>query len=67
MMKLNTWTRNCKMHKLNRHEITEIVLEQIAQDMKNWDFTAIEELLQFVPLENLIGFLPEEIVNAKLV
>ena len=55
------------MPKLNRHEITELVLEQIAQDMKNWDFTAIEELLQFVPLKNLIGFLPEEIVNAKLV
>jgi len=55
------------MNKLNRHEITEIVLEQIARDMENWDFTAIEELLQFVPLENLIGFLPEEIVNAELV
>jgi hypothetical protein len=67
MMKLNTWTRRYKMPKLNRHEITELVLEQIAQDMKNWDFTAIEELLQFVPLKNLKGFLPEEIVNAKLV
>ena len=46
--------------KLNRHEITEIVLEQIAQDMKNWDFTAIEELLQFVPRDKLIAYLPEE-------
>ena len=55
------------MYKLNRHEITEMVLEQIARDVRDGDFTAIEELLQFVPLENLIGFLPEEIVNAKLV
>jgi hypothetical protein len=49
---------------MNRHEITEMVLEQIASDVGVGDFTAIEELLTFVPLENLKGYLPEEMTNA---
>jgi len=36
------------------------VMEQMAEDMRNSDFTAIEELLKFVPRENLIAYLPEE-------
>ena len=46
---------------MNRHEITEMVLEQIARDVRNGDFTAIEELLKDVPLKTLKGYLPEEI------
>ena len=49
---------------MNRHEITEMVLEQIARDVRNGDFTAIEELLKDVPLKNLKGYLPEEMTNA---
>jgi dihydroneopterin aldolase len=37
------------------------VMEQMAEDMRNSDFTAIEELLKFVPRENLIAFLKEDI------
>jgi len=36
------------------------VLEQIKADVSIGDVTAIEELLSFVPRENLIGYLPEE-------
>ena len=35
------------------------VLKQIEQDVGNQDFTAIEELLQFVPEDRLRAFLPE--------
>ena len=49
---------------MNRHEITEMVLEQIARDVQDGDFTAIEELLKAVPLKNLKGYLPEEMPNA---
>jgi hypothetical protein len=35
------------------------VLKQIEQDVGNKDFTAIEELLQFVPEHILEGFLSE--------
>jgi hypothetical protein len=36
------------------------VLEKIQEDVVDGDVTVIEELLSFVPRENLIGFLPEE-------
>jgi len=35
------------------------VLKQIEQDVKNQDFTAIEELLQQIPEQRLRAFLPE--------
>ena len=40
--------------------LIERVLEQIKSDLSMGDVTAIEELLSFVPKENLIGYLPEE-------
>ena len=40
--------------------LIERVLEQIKADLFMGDVTAIEELLSFVPKENLIGYLPEE-------
>ena len=40
--------------------LIERVLEQIKNDLAMGDVEAIEELLSFVPKENLIGFLPEE-------
>ena len=41
-------------------KLIERVLEQIKADLSMGDLTAIEELLTFVPKENLIGYLPEE-------
>jgi hypothetical protein len=41
-------------------DLRDEVINQIAQDISNSDFTAIEELLKFVPRENLIAYLPEE-------
>jgi hypothetical protein len=36
------------------------VLNTIQNDIFHGDHTAIDELLSFIPVENLIGFLPEE-------
>ena len=35
------------------------VLERIVSDVHNADLTAIEEMLRFVPVDILEGFLPE--------
>ena len=43
-----------------KQALIERVLEIIRHDLAIGDVTAIEELLSFVPNENLIGFLPEE-------
>jgi hypothetical protein len=45
---------------MDRSELIDKVLEQMREDLINHDLTAIEELLKFVPMENLIGYLPEE-------
>ena len=34
---------------MTRDELIELVLDQIVQDVGNKDFTAIQELLNFVP------------------
>tara|TARA_R110000851_G_scaffold4416_1_gene17951 strand:+ start:2484 stop:3020 length:537 start_codon:yes stop_codon:yes gene_type:complete len=41
--------------------LVDSVIEKIKDDIKYGDLTAIDELLRFVPKENLIGYLPEEI------
>ena len=46
--------------KLTGTALIDRVLDQIEQDVKNKDFTAIEELLSLVPEKNLIAFLSEE-------
>lgn len=46
--------------KLKGSVLIDAVLAQIEQDVKNQDFTAIEELLSRVPEKNLIAYLPEE-------
>ena len=40
--------------------LIERVVEQIKSDLLSGDVTALEELLSFVPRENLLGYLPEE-------
>jgi len=40
--------------------LIERVVEEINSDLFNGDTEAIEELLTFVPKENLVQYLPEE-------
>ena len=44
---------------MTRQELVDLVLDQIVQDVQNKDFTAIVELLSFVPETNLKSFLSE--------
>jgi hypothetical protein len=44
--------------------LIDLVLNQLAQDISNKDFTAIEELLRVIPEKNLIAYLPEGEYNA---
>ena len=44
----------------NKKTLIETVLQQIVMDVHLGDSEAIEELLKFVPTENLIAYLPEE-------
>jgi hypothetical protein len=41
-------------------ELIDEVIEQMKIDIAQEDWTAIDELLCFVPVENLKGFLREE-------
>jgi hypothetical protein len=40
-------------------DLIDLVIEQIIQDVKNADYTAIQELLCYVPEKNLKSFLSE--------
>ena len=40
-------------------DLIDLVIEQIIQDVKNADYTAIQELLCYVPENNLKSFLSE--------
>lgn len=40
--------------------LTDRVLRQIEEDIEFGDFTALEELLNNIPVEYLISYLPEE-------
>jgi len=44
--------------------LIDLVLKQIEQDVGNQDFTAIEEILQYVPEAILKGFLSDNIQDA---
>lgn len=47
--------------KLTDVELFDQVIDQLRSDIEWRDFTAIEELLKFVPRKNLIAFLKEDI------
>ena len=49
---------------MNDEELFHSVIEQLGSDIAWEDFTAIEELLKFVPRANLIAYLSEEKQNA---
>ena len=40
-------------------ELVDAVLEQIKKDIASGDLTALDELVRFIPLNYLMGFLPE--------
>lgn len=42
------------------HPLTNRVIEQIAEDISDDDTEALDELLRFVPILNLIQYLNEE-------
>jgi dihydroneopterin aldolase len=47
--------------KLSDTELFDQVIDQLRSDIEWRDFTAIEELLKFVPRKNLIAFLKEDV------
>lgn len=58
-MKINTLDGMEEIEDMDN--LIDSVIEQIKEDIKDGDLTAIDELLRFVPKENLIGYLPEKI------
>jgi len=42
-----------------KQELIDDVIDRIKHDLLNGDETAIDELLNFIPIQNLINFLPE--------
>lgn len=46
------------MEKL-KQQLIDDVIDKIKDDLFNGDETAIDELLNFTPIQNLINFLPE--------
>lgn len=43
---------------VDRQDLLDQVLNQIAQDISNQDFTAIEEMIKRLPDQDLISYLP---------
>lgn len=39
--------------------LVEAVIDEIMSQLEGGDLTALDELLRFLPRENLIGFLPD--------
>ena len=54
----NYWDENVRK---KEDELYDKVLEQIKQDVADGDLSAIDELLRFVPKENLKAYLPEKL------
>jgi len=44
---------------IDLYVVVGLVVEQIKKDIEAGDVTAIEELLLSAPIENLVGYLPE--------
>ena len=44
-------------------QLIETVIDTIQVDLQNGDIEAVEELLRFVPVENLLGYLPEDVAE----
>jgi len=50
----------------NKMAIIDSVIDQIKLDIVNGDITALEELLEYIPIENLQAYLPEVIENIDI-
>jgi hypothetical protein len=46
---------------MTKKELINEVLNQILQDVKDFDLTAIEELIKKIPKKVLLSYLPEEV------
>lgn len=46
-----------------QEDIRSEVIAEIERNIAMDDYSAIYELLSFVPIENLVGFLPDEIAS----
>ena len=44
-------------------QLIETVIDTIQVDLQNGDIEAVEELLRFVPAENLLAYLPEDVAE----
>lgn len=44
-----------------QEDIVSNVIEQIEKDIAMDDYTSIYELLKFVPIDDLIAYLPEDV------
>ncbi len=53
-------TKEINLSEKQKDRLVDIVIEQIKKDFAMGDETAVDELLRFIPDENLIGFLPDE-------
>ena len=42
-----------------KEDLIETVIEQIKEDVHCGEYEALEELIGFIPIENLIAYLPE--------
>ena len=58
----NNGCTNCPYMKSpkSKQDLIELVVQQIRQDVHCGEVEAIEELLTFLPIVNLIEYLPEE-------
>ena len=46
---------------VSKLKLIELVAKQIQEDLEDGDIELLEELLEFVPVENLKKYLPEAI------
>jgi hypothetical protein len=48
---------------MTKDELIDLVIEQIRNCFESEDYTAMAELLDFIPSEILMAFLPEEMCS----
>jgi hypothetical protein len=46
-----------------KNNLLALVIEQIKEDMRDDYFESLEELLNFIPNDNLLGYLQEDKAN----
>jgi hypothetical protein len=51
------------INKPRHKELIDVVLKQIVDDVLFGDLTSVEEMLTFLPIINLVSYLPDETIN----